>query len=240
MMKKNAIITGASRGIGEAIAKALAADGYDLSLCCRMNIDSLTAMAEGLKEQYGIQAHCFCGDIADPIFCRSLLTPFDRIDVLVNNAAISVVSLLQDMDDQSWRRLMAVNLDAAFYLSKAVIPFMLQEHSGRIINISSVWGRVGASMEVAYSTAKGALDAMTRALARELAPSGIAVNALACGFIDTDMNSRLSEEEKRELYEQIPAGRPATPEEVASCISLLLKTPTYLTGQVISFDGGWT
>lgn len=239
-MHRSAIVTGASRGIGAAIAARLAADGYDLSLCCRSNMEALERMAAELMESHHVRISCFCGDVADPAFCRQLIAPFDRLDALVNNAGISKTGLMQDMPDDEWHRLMDVNLSSAFYLSKAVIPLMLKEHSGRIINISSVWGRVGASMEVAYSAAKGALDAMTRGLARELAPSGIAVNALACGFIDTDMNSHLSEEEKRELYEQIPAGRPGSPKEAADCVSLLLKAPVYLTGQVISLDGGWT
>ena len=239
-MNRSAIVTGASRGIGAAVARQLAADGYDLSLCCRNNKDSLTALAEELKAGYGSRVHCFFGDVSDPAFCRELLTPFDTPDVLVNNAGVSYVGLLQDMADSEWDKLMGVNLNSAFYLSRAVIPLMLKAHSGRIINVSSVWGRVGASMEAAYSASKGALDSFTRALSRELAPSGIAVNALACGFIDTEMNDHLSEEEKKDLYEQIPAGRPGTPKEAAACISLLLKAPVYLTGQVISLDGGWT
>ena len=239
-MNHTAIVTGASRGIGAAVARQLAADGYDLSLCCKNNKDSLTALAEEISSVYGNKVHCFFGDVSDPAFCSELFSPFDSLDVLVNNAGVSYVGLLQDMAGSEWDKLMGVNLNSAFYLSKAAIPLMLKAHSGRIINISSVWGRVGASMETAYSASKGALDSFTRALARELAPSGIAVNALACGFIDTDMNSHLSEEEKEDLYEQIPAGRPGTPEEAAACISLLLKAPVYLTGQVISLDGGWT
>lgn len=240
IMHKLAIVTGASRGIGAAIAGQLAAEGYDLRLCCRNNIDKLNTLAEDLKSRCGADIQCFCGDVSDPAFCSALLSGADKTDVLINNAGVSHIGLLQDMKDSDWRELMGVNLDSAFYLTRAVIPLMLKSHSGRIINVSSVWGRVGASMEAAYSASKGALDSLTRAMARELAPSGIAVNALACGFIDTDMNSHLSEEEKKDLYEQIPAGRPGTPEEVAACISLLLKAPVYLTGQIISLDGGWT
>ena len=239
-MNRSAVITGASRGIGAAIAGKLAEDGFSLSLCCRSNIDKLNALADGLKARYNTDVRCFCGDVSDPSFCNELLSPFDSLDVLINNAGVSHIGLLQDMADSEWDRLMGVNLNSAFYLSRAAIPMMLKAHSGRIINVSSVWGRVGASMETAYSASKGAVDSFTRALARELAPSGIAVNALACGFIDTDMNAHLSEEEKKDLYEQIPAGRPGTPEEAAACISLLIKAPVYLTGQVISLDGGWT
>lgn len=239
-MGKTAVISGASRGIGAAIASKLAEEGYDLSICSRSNNGFLEDLADKIRKEHPVQVHCFFGDIADPAFCETLLSPFDDLDVLINNAGISHIGLLQDMTDTEWQHIMNVDLNGAFYLSRAAIPVMLKRHSGRIINISSVWGRVGASMEVAYSAAKGGIDAMTRALSRELAPSGIAVNALACGFIDTDMNAHLSEEEKKDLYEQIPAGRPGTPDEVAECISLLLKAPVYLTGQVISFDGGWT
>ncbi|MBP5607904.1 MAG: SDR family oxidoreductase [Lachnospiraceae bacterium] len=239
-MKKTAVISGASRGIGAAIASKLAEEGYDLSLCCRNNNGFLEDLAQRLRSDHPVEVHCFFGDISDPDFCNTLLSPFETPDVLVNNAGISHIGLLQDMTDKEWQHIMNVDLNGAFYLSRAAIPLMLKRHSGRIVNISSVWGRVGASMEVAYSAAKGGIDAMTRALSRELAPSGISVNALACGFIDTEMNAHLSDEEKKNLYEQIPAGRPGTPEEVAECVSLLLKAPIYLTGQVISFDGGWT
>lgn len=239
-MRKTAVVTGASRGIGKAIAYKLAEEGYDLSLCCRSSRDSLIRISEELSSGCGVNVHCFFGDVSDPGFAAGLLEPFETLDVLVNNAGVSHIGLLQDMSDEEWLKLMGVNLNSAFYLSRAAIPLMLRSHCGRIINISSVWGRVGASMETAYSASKGAIDSFTRALARELAPSGIAVNALSCGFIDTEMNAHLSEEEKKDLYEQIPAGRPGTAEEAAECVSLLLKAPAYLTGQVISLDGGWT
>ncbi|MBR5420667.1 MAG: SDR family NAD(P)-dependent oxidoreductase [Lachnospiraceae bacterium] len=239
-MEKTAIVTGASRGIGAAIARKLASEGFHLTLCCRQQQDKLEALAKELTESSGLTPRCLTGDVADPSFAEELLKGTEQIGLLVNNAGISHVGLLQDMTNDEWARLMNVNLSSAFYLSRAVIPKMLAARSGRIINISSVWGRVGASMEVAYSASKGALDAMTRALARELAPSGIAVNALACGYIDTEMNAHLSPEEKKALGEEIPAGRAGTPEEVAECVSLLAKAPVYLTGQVLTLDGAWT
>ena len=135
---------------------------------------------------------------------------------------------------------MDVNLNAAFYTSRLAIPMMLHRHSGRIINISSVWGNVGASMEVAYSASKGGLNAFTRALAKELAPSGIQVNAVACGVIDTDMNrEHLSKEDLDELCDEIPAGRMGDTAEVASLAVMLANAPTYMTGQIIRIDGGW-
>lgn len=135
---------------------------------------------------------------------------------------------------------MSVNLDSLFYTCKMAIPAMLRQKKGRIINISSVWGNMGASMEVAYSASKGGVNSFTRALARELAPSNIQVNAIACGIIDTQMNEQLSVEELQSLIEEIPAGRLGRPEEVAKLALLLSRAPEYLTGQIITLDGGWT
>ncbi|MCR5251503.1 MAG: SDR family NAD(P)-dependent oxidoreductase [Lachnospiraceae bacterium] len=239
-MSKTALITGASRGIGAAIAEALAADGYDLYLCCRENHTLLSSVALDLGIRYSVTARPLIGDVGDPSFSEKVLSEIPTPDLLVNNAGIAHFALLQDTRNEDWKRLMQVNLNGPFYFSRAVVPGMIARQSGRIINISSVWGERGASMEVAYSASKGALNAFTRALARELAPSGIAVNALACGYIDTEMNARLSEDEKKALEDDIPAGRAGRPEEVARCVSLLAQCPVYLTGQVITVDGGWT
>ena len=143
------------------------------------------------------------------------------------------------MTPDEWNRVISINLSSAFYTSKCAIPLMLQNHCGKIINISSVWGNVGASTEVAYSASKGGLNAFTKALAKELAPSNIQVNAIACGVIDTDMNSCFNKEEMDSLIEEIPSDRLGRSEEVAQMVLRLLDSPTYLTGQVITFDGGW-
>ncbi|MBR1470076.1 MAG: SDR family NAD(P)-dependent oxidoreductase [Lachnospiraceae bacterium] len=238
-IRQIALISGASRGIGRAIAGQLAADGYDLRLCCRQNIDLLKQTALALQAQYAVNITVCCGDLADPSFCTGLMKDLPRLDLLINNAGISHIGLLQDMSDREWHGILDTNLSSVFLLCRAAIPLMLREHHGRIINISSVWGSVGASMEAAYSAAKGGVDAMTKALAKELAPSNIAVNAIAPGFIDTEMNAHLSAEEKEMLLAEIPAGRAGTPAEVASFVSLLAKAPSYLTGQIIRFDGGW-
>ena len=244
-MSKTALITGASRGIGRAIAGKLASEGYNLHLTCRNNFDSLKEFCDFLHTSYGIMACAYTEDAGvdesvSELFESIKKSAFPCIDVLINNAGIAHFSLLQDMNVADWDRVINTNLSSAYLHARHAIPDMLKAGSGRIINISSVWGRVGASMETAYSVAKGGLDTMTRALARELALSHIPVNAIACGLIDTDMNACLSDADKAAVIDEIPMGRIGTPEEIAESVSLLLKMPEYLTGQIISVDGGWT
>lgn len=238
-MKKTALVTGASRGIGKEIARRLAAEGYDLYLICLRSTDRLEALAGELQADYGVTCRCFTGDVADPVFIRSVFTHISSLDVLINNAGISHIGLLTDMSDAQWDAVIGTNLSAAFYTCRESAKLMLQKHAGKIINISSVWGTAGASMEVAYSASKGGLNAFTRALAKELAPSGIQVNAIACGVIDTDMNRCFSQEELELLKAEIPADRIGQPEEVAAMVSHILASPAYLTGQIITLDGGW-
>lgn len=238
-VKRSALISGASRGIGKAIATALGAEGYDLYLICRQSADSLYSLSEKLSEQYHINCECFIGDVSDEDFCDSVFSKIESLDVLINNAGISYVGLLQDMTSLQWHNVIDTNLTSAFYLSSRAIPMMVSKKAGSIVNISSMWGRVGASMEVAYSASKGGLNAMTQALAKELAPSNISVNAIACGVIDTDMNSHLSMEEKEALRAEIPADRFATPKEVAKAVISIINSGSYLTGQIIGFDGGY-
>jgi 3-oxoacyl-[acyl-carrier protein] reductase len=170
---------------------------------------------------------------------EALFAGIPSLDVLINNAGISYVGLLTDMSPTEWHKVMHTNLDACFYTSKLAVPLMLQNHSGRIINISSVWGNVGASMEVAYSASKGGANTFTKALAKELAPSNIQVNAIACGLIDTDMNKCFSPEDLEAVTAEIPADRMGSPEEIAKLTYQLATAPTYLTGQIITIDGGW-
>ncbi len=236
---KTALITGASRGIGYAIACRFAELGYDTVLTSHNSQNQLEMMCREFSEKYGTRHTCACGDISDEEFVDSLFASLDELDVLVNNAGVSYVGLLQDMELEHWNKLMAVNLTSAFLTSRRAIPYMLKKGRGSIINISSMWGVSGASMEVAYSTAKGGLNTMTRALAKELAPSNIQVNALSCGVVDTQMNSFLSDEERAELTEQIPIGRFADPKEVAEAVVSIVNAGPYMTGQVIGFDGGF-
>lgn len=242
-MRKVAVVTGASRGIGKSIAIALAKAGYDLGICCRNQIDELQQLADELRERCHIQVCTSQGSVADPSFVQTFLSTVHAelgpVDVLVNNAGIAHIGLLSDMTVEEWNRIIATNLSSVFYTSHEVIPDMVHKKSGKIINISSVWGNVGASCEVAYSAAKGGVNSFTKALAKELAPSNIQVNAIACGVIDTQMNHCFSEEERQELMDEIPAGRFGTSEEVASLVMNLVTGNEYLTGQIITLDGGW-
>lgn len=243
MQIRTAFITGASRGIGRGIALALARNGYNLALTCRRNKEDLDAFAQELHSRYMIDVCTYqCNassylEVASTI--DAALAHFGKITLLVNNAGISKVGLLTDLSPEEWKELIETNLSSLFYHCKSIIPSMLQKEEGRIINISSMWGSVGASCEVAYSASKGGVNAFTRALAKELAPSNIPVNAIACGVIDTDMNRIFTEEDRQALSEEIPAGRFAEPEEVGEAVLALAQMPAYVTGQIIGMDGGY-
>jgi 3-oxoacyl-[acyl-carrier protein] reductase len=238
--KKYALVTGASRGIGAAIADALAKEGYHLFITCRCSDKKLTDLSHRLSEQYDISCTPILADMGNPSDVEKLFSQIKELDVLVNNAGVSYVGLLHEMSIEDWQCVMQTNLDSVFYTSKYAVPLMLRNKSGHIINISSVWGNTGASMEVAYSASKGGVNSFTKALAKELAPSHITVNAIACGVIDTDMNRCFNIEEMEQLRAEIPADRIGQPEEAAQLVVSLLKAPEYLTGQVITMDGGWT
>ncbi len=241
-MKKTIVITGASRGIGRAIARRFMDGNHQLVVTCRNNIELLQELKEEAKQK-DTECLIYQGDIGNPedvtnLF-REITSTFGGVDILVNNAGISSINLINDLTFEDWNRILQTNLSGAFYCSKLATESMLQKHEGKIINISSVWGVVGASMEVAYSATKGGINAMTKALAKELAPSGIQVNAIACGAIDTDMNRCFSEEDMQFLIDEIPANRLGKPEDVADFVYQLSEANSYLTGQVIQFDGGW-
>ena len=234
-----ALITGASRGIGEAIAGALAKEGYDLYLTCDKTYDKLEEVADRLRSEYGVDAWAYQTDMSNETAVKDLFNNIDELDVLVNNAGISYIGLLQDMTYEEWKSVLSVNLDSVFLTCREAVPMMVREGRGCIINISSVWGEHGASMEVAYSASKGGMNAFTKALARELAPSKVRVNAIACGVIDTDMNKCFSTEEMKDIVEDIPADRLGESAEIAETVVMLTKAPDYLTGQVITVDGGY-
>lgn len=243
MNTKTVLITGASRGIGRATALAFARAGYRLVLNCRQNTQLLQTLCKEITDAFHTPCLPFTGDVSDYETCRWMFDAageaFGGVDILINNAGVSYVGLLSDMTPAQWNTQLATNLSAVFYCSKLAIPHMLSNKEGKILNVSSVWGCVGASCEAAYSASKGGVNALTQALAKELAPSNIQVNALACGLIDTEMTAHLSIEEKRALYGEIPAGRAAAPSEVAEMLLTLAESPSYLTGQIIRFDGGW-
>lgn len=241
-MNPTAIITGASGGIGSAIAKKLAEKGYSLVLLGNRSTEALKKTADDCRT-FGHTVETLIGDLQTGTETSRLISQavelLGQIDCLVNCAGISHIGLLTDMTDEEWHRVLDCNLSSVFYCCRSIVPEMVHKKRGRILNISSVWGDSGASCEVAYSASKGGLNAFTKGLAKELAPSGIAVNALSCGIIDTAMNQCFSEEEIQALCDEIPAGRMGTPEEAAAMAALLLEAPLYLTGQVITMDGGW-
>lgn len=238
-MGKAALITGASRGIGRAVANRLAQEGYDLYLTCRQSAEQLLEVKKELETNYGIRCMAYTCNMGDYEAVKDLFKEIPDLDVLVNNAGIAYIGLLSDMEVSQWQEIMDTNLNSVFYTCKFGIPLMLRRKAGRIINISSVWGNVGASMETAYSASKGGVNSLTKALAKELAPSRISVNAVACGVIDTDMNGCFDEEEKKALREEIPADRFGRPEEVAELVMQIIGAPEYMTGQIITMDGGW-
>ena len=241
---KHIFITGASRGIGRETARAFAGEGSAaVSAVGFRSVEALASLKEEI-ESMGVPCETFAGDVADEAFVKDAFRRarecFGPLNVLVNNAGIDWYGLLQDMAASDWDRVLAVNLRSVFLTCREAIPQMLERHTGTIINVSSVWGRVGAACEVAYAASKGGINALTRSLAKELAPSGIRVNAVAFGMIDTAMNDIFSAEEKTAIAEEIPLGRSASPKEAADLIVTLALRHPYMTGQIVTLDGGWT
>lgn len=242
MKNKVALVTGSTRGIGKAIAIKLAQEGYSLIINGVRNKTMLLDLKTEI-ESYGSDCMAFLGDVASYDVTTELFKEIEQrygaVDLLINNAGVSYVGLFTDMAKTDWDMLINTNLNSVYNCCHFAVPHMVHKKSGKIINISSVWGCVGASCEVAYSATKGAMNSFTKALAKELAPSNIQVNAIACGAIDTDMNRCFSKEEILMLEDEIPSGRMGTPSEVADLVFDLCKGHAYLTGQVIKLDGGW-
>lgn len=239
---KHGLITGASRGIGRATALLLAEHGFRLTITCRQNTEALSETA-ALIRSLGADCLAFTADAGDfkameNVFAESS-KHFGPVDILINNAGISHVGLFTDMQPNDWQSVMRTNIESVFNCCRLAVPDMIKKQRGCIVNVSSVWGNQGASCEAVYSASKGAVNSFTKALAKELAPSHITVNAAAFGAVDTEMNQFLSEDERRELTDEIPACRFGTPEEAAALIWNLISAPEYLTGQVITMDGGW-
>ena len=243
-MKKIAFITGASRGIGRAVALRLAADGWAVAINCVQRLDLAQALAEELNAQ-GCAAVAAPADVANRAAVTAAIRRAEEalggpVSLLVNNAGIAEQHQIQDIGDDFWRRIFAVNVDGAFHTIQAVLPAMLHEKAGSIVNISSIWGQRGASCEAAYSATKAALIGLTRSLAMELAPSGIRVNCVAPGVIRTDMVEVLGPRTLAALAEETPMGRLGTPEDVAQAVAFFADSrSSFLTGQVLTADGGF-
>ena len=235
------LITGASHGVGSAFAVACAQSGRFSKII--LNSGSDKAALEDTARRVSAAGDLVCafdvGDVSDLKYVESLLWRFGPVDTLVNNAAVSRVGLLTEMAPEDWDRVLRVNVTGLYNTCRTYVPDMIRAGGGQILNVSSVWGICGASCEVAYSASKGAVNAFTKALAKELAPSHIRVNAIAPGILDTRMNAHLSETETAEIREQIPAGYIASPEEAAQAMLRLLEMPEYFTGEIVRLDGGW-
>jgi len=239
--KQLAVITGASAGIGEACARLFAEKGYRLALTYNNGEDKAKVIAEELGRL--TECKIYKIDFSDPVNAEKTAVKIadetGGADVLINNAGISHFALLQEMTLDDWNRVFNVNTTSAFIMIKSLLPHMIRRQKGSIVNVSSIWGVGGASCEAAYSASKAALVALTKSLARETALSGIRVNCIAPGVIDTRMNSHFSPEEKRELEESVPMGRYGSPEEIAKAIYFLASDDSsYITGEVICADGG--
>lgn len=237
-----ALVTGASRGIGRAIALRLARDGYTVAVNYHTNRHAARDTAQ-ILEALGVDGMLCRADVCDEQAVRQMVRAveeaYGRIDLLVNNAGISTQSLFTDLSSGEWKRMMDVHVNGAFYTCSAVLPGMIRRKSGNIINIASMWGQTGASCEVHYSTAKAALIGMTKALAKEMGPSGIRVNCVAPGAVDTDMMAGFSEQDKQALADETPLCRIGKPEEIASVVSFLAsRDASFITGQVIAPNGG--
>lgn len=243
MNRKTIFVTGASRGIGRSIALLFASKGWHVFLNCKNSIGELKKTAEQIKNNTSGSCTLVTGDVGNPDDVHSIFQKIysecSSLDVLINNAGIAHIGLLMDMTDDEWEQIISADLSSVFYCCREAVPRMIHYKSGIIINISSMWGTVGASCECAYSAAKSGINGLTKALAKELAPSKIPVNAIACGVIDTEMNSQLDAEERTALEEEIPSGRFASPDEVASLAWQICNSPSYMTGQIIGIDGGY-
>lgn len=243
MAKKIALVTGASGGIGSSCARELAKRGYTVLAHANRGLEAVKSLCDDLRAE-GLDAHAVCCNLADSqkvqAMCSEILKVHHRVDALVLCAGVSHTGLLTDMTDDEWHMVMDVNVSGAFYLIRALAPGMVSRGTGSIVTISSMWGRSGASCEAAYSASKAAIIGLTQALAKELGPSGVRVNCIAPGVIDTRMMDEHSEETKALLAEETPLGRLGTGEDVAKAAAFLLSEDAcFITGQTLGVDGGY-
>ena len=240
-MNKNVIVTGGSRGIGADIVRYLASNDYNVILNYNKSEEEAKKIQEELKnENYIIKI--FKADVSDRNQVKELVDfaqkEFEKIDVVINNAGISQHKLFTDISDDDWEKMLKTNLYSVFYMCQESVKSMIQNQSGCIINISSIWGQEGASCESHYAVSKAGIDGLTKSLAKELGPSNIRVNSIAPGFMKTDMNSKLTPEEIEDIKKEIPLMREGTPRDISKCVKWLIEDE-YVTGQVISINGGW-
>lgn len=237
----NIIVTGGSRGIGKCLVENLARDGHNVLLNYNKSEKQALKIQRDLQEE-GYLVEVFKADVSKrkdvKLMVDFAIEKFGNIDVLINNAGIAKLQMFQDVTDDDWEEIISTNLKSAFYMSQAVLPSMIHKKSGLIINISSIWGQVGASCETVYSISKAGLDAMTKSLAKELGPSNIRVNSIAPGVIDTEMNSMLDEHIKNEIRNETPLGKIGRPIDIYKCTKWLIEDG-FTTGQIISVNGGY-
>lgn len=241
--RKNVLITGASGGIGAAVAEAFASADYDVFVCFHHGEKTAQTLAERLRKTYGVDAIAAGCDVSDPRNVSDAIDQFVKqfghIDALVTCAGVADIGLFTDITDDRWDSIIRTNLSGTAYACREAARHMVRQHSGSIVTVSSMWGQVGASCEVAYSAAKAGIIGLSKALAKELGPSGIRVNCVAPGMIDTPMNGNLSEDTVREIAEDTPLGRIGTPAEVAkACLFLASDEASFITGQVMGVNGG--
>ncbi len=242
-MSKTVIITGASKGIGAAIAILFARKGYNVVIGYNESFQTAKLLSSSLSSQ-GYNVMPFKVDVTNKLetdlLIKETIYKFGAVDILINNAGVAFNSLITETDEYDFNRIIDVNLKGVFNCCKSVTPTMVNQKHGKIINISSMWGQTGASCEVAYSAAKAGVNGLTKALAKELAPSGIMVNAIAPGLIDTSMNANISVEDLADFVEDIPLGRMGNADEVAATALFLASDgANYITGQIIGVNGGY-
>lgn len=239
---KTAIITGGAQGIGKAISCILAKKGYNVVINYNTSEKEALELKKYIENNNGI-AEVFKADLTKREDAKKLIQftieKFKNIDVLINNAGVSLIKLFTDYTDEDWNRIINNNLYSAFCTTQEAVKFMINRKCGCIINISSIWGEIGASCECLYAITKAGVDALTKSLAKELGPSNIRVNSIAPGIINTRMNNHLSDEEKVDIKEEIPLEKIGEPEDIAKCVEWLIED-NYTTGQVISINGGWS
>ena len=240
-MNKVVIVTGASRGIGRNIATTLAKKGYIVIANYNKSENKAIELQQNLEKE-NINIDIFKADVSTRDEVKKLvqfvINKYKKIDCVINNAGIDQVKMFLDITDADWNNMISNNLNSVFYMCQEVLPYMIHEKNGVIINISSIWGVTGASCESHYAVSKAGVDALTKSLAKEMGPSNIRINSIAPGFIDTEMNNNLNEEEKQEIKEEIPLQKIGKVEDVSRTVEWIIEDE-YITGQVISVNGGW-